>query len=386
MNKKVFKSGKNLLIAALIVILGGFMFSSCRKKASKSTRETHYPSFYFWRSVLKFYQNDRILADSLGVKHFYLRLLDLDYNAAIGAVEQKASLSANSPDDLLKFELTPVVYITNAVFLNLNPMDIGRLAENVAENVESHLDNFAYHFMNTQNIQIENDSSYNLAKKQWKSRIKEIQIDCDWTQKTKDNYFAFLLRLKKLLADKRISVTIRLWQYKYRSKAGIPPVDRGMLMCYNVADPRNNQTENAIADFNSISQYIEEGGYPLELDVALPLFSWGSIFRADKFVGLVGNSDPVTLSNKYPNSFEGKPNSNKLRLKEDMVLGRFYLREGDEVRFQRASKEDIDQTITLLKKHIDMKQSQIAFFDWNEYQINYYGEKQIKQWLKKAVE
>jgi len=42
----------------------------------------------------------------------------------------------------------------------------------------------------------------------------EIQVDCDWTERTKVSYFKFLKRLKEQ-SKKRISATIRLHQVKY---------------------------------------------------------------------------------------------------------------------------------------------------------------------------
>jgi hypothetical protein len=64
----------------------------------------------------------------------------------------------------------------------------------------------------------------------------EVQLDCDWADGTRDAWFTFL-RAATALAHARqlqVSATVRLHQVKYRERTGVPPVDRGMLMAYNM--------------------------------------------------------------------------------------------------------------------------------------------------------
>ena len=58
--------------------------------------------------------------------------------------------------------------------------------------------------------------------------FKEVQFDCDWTESTRVQYFAFLRESRKLFSGWRVSSTVRLYQYKYPEKAGVPPIERGM--------------------------------------------------------------------------------------------------------------------------------------------------------------
>ena len=69
-----------------------------------------------------------------------------------------------------------------------------------------------------------------------KISCQEIQIDCDWTKSTKDKYFYLLKKIKEL-SKKEISCTLRLYPYKYPEIMGVPPVDKAMLMCYNLIKP-----------------------------------------------------------------------------------------------------------------------------------------------------
>ena len=77
-----------------------------------------------------------------------------------------------------------------------------------------------------------------------------------------------------------LSATIRLHQVKYYKQAGIPPVDRGMLMFYNMGKLNALTAENSIYNSNDAAGYIETvDDYPLKLDLALPAFSWAVHFR-----------------------------------------------------------------------------------------------------------
>lgn len=101
----------------------------------------------------------------------------------------------------------------------------------------------------------------------------EIQIDCDWTLKTKVNYFAFLNALKKI-SHKTISCTLRLYPFKYPEIMGTPPVDKATLMCYNLTKPLESENKNSILDNNELRSYLKNTEkYPIHLDIALPLFS-----------------------------------------------------------------------------------------------------------------
>ena len=101
----------------------------------------------------------------------------------------------------------------------------------------------------------------------------EIQVDCDWTDGSKERYFTFLELLKKQSA-KHISVTIRLHQVKYYTRTGVPPVDYGVLMYYNMSDFKDIETKNYILDITLAKQYhYNFDSYPLALNLALPLYS-----------------------------------------------------------------------------------------------------------------
>jgi hypothetical protein len=62
---------------------------------------------------------------------------------------------------------------------------------------------------------------------------------------------------------------------KYRERTGVPPVDRGMLMFYNMGRFSADPEARAIFDLESARRYLARiSSYPLPLDLALPMWSW----------------------------------------------------------------------------------------------------------------
>lgn len=111
---------------------------------------------------------------------------------------------------------------------------------------------------------------------------REIQFDCDWTASTRDAFFLFLKKMKQRLPENtQLSATIRLHQYKFPDKTGVPPVERGMLMFYNTGDIDNPDAGNSIFRPEDVRKYLTGApkDYPLPLDLALPVFSWALVFR-----------------------------------------------------------------------------------------------------------
>lgn len=115
--------------------------------------------------------------------------------------------------------------------------------------------------------------------------IHEIQIDCDWTARTQDNYFKFLEGVGKELKQKGmdLTVTIRLHQLNMM----IPPADRGVLMVYNTGDVTDRSCRNPILDLRDVTPYLSYlDDYKLKLSAAYPVFSWDVLFRDSIFVGI----------------------------------------------------------------------------------------------------
>ena len=117
--------------------------------------------------------------------------------------------------------------------------------------------------------------------------VREIQIDCDYTAKSRKIYYRFLEEVsaawrlgspRKNLGDPRkdignpkLSTTIRLHQLSMAP----PPVDYGALMIYNTGDPRKWEERNPILDYRDVHPYLKHlDKYPLPLAAAYPTFIW----------------------------------------------------------------------------------------------------------------
>ncbi|MBQ6653329.1 MAG: hypothetical protein IJM81_08100 [Prevotella sp.] len=124
--------------------------------------------------------------------------------------------------------------------------------------------------------------------------VSELQIDCDWTLRTRKNFFAFLEELRPLAREKGISLsaTIRLHQLSQP----VPPVDRGVLMVYNTGDVTRLDCHHPILDLADVKPYLRHlKGYDLPLSAAYPLFTWRVLFRQGRYVGIMHSDDDLPV-------------------------------------------------------------------------------------------
>ena len=201
---------------------------------------------YSWESASNaFSKNEIDILNKTKISKLYIKLFEVTYDSKMGAIPI-AKTNFSETAQLEEMEIVPCVYIQNSVFTKMDKYELEDFVENSL-------------FLIT-----------TMMKEKLKINIKpkEIQIDCDWTPSTKENYFLFLKSLKSKTSSK-ISCTLRLYPYKYKDKMGIPPVDRVMLMCYNLLSPKNNETKNSIFDLNEFEKYTDtKVKYPLPMDYA----------------------------------------------------------------------------------------------------------------------
>jgi hypothetical protein len=373
---------KNIIYILLFAVLNG---ASCENDHEVIR------SFCYWKTDLNFQKEDDSLMRELDVKHLYVRFFDVDWNpyakeplpvATIGNV----SLNESNPD------ITPSVFITNEVVLQSTKKQLDSLAVRIAQRVnqigvkmnETKADVIAnaivypkdyYKQKDYKRINYDSVKALELAK--LKVDFKEILIDCDWSEKSKDNYFYLLKQIKKGFPTAQISSTIRLWQYKFASKAGIPPVDKGLLMCYNLTKPDDFKTKNSIGTSNELAQYITHSEYKLKLDIALPLYSWAVVFRGNQFKGILSDYDQLLKDSiKLKKSTESK-----YVLEDDVLVGQTYLRNGDEIRIEKISEEELDKMISIIKDKIKIdNQTKVTFFSFDKKYINDYGTQNISSY------
>ncbi len=357
-----------------------------------STQSTQSPAtgigFYYWKTKLKFDKEDKALADSLGVKKLYLRYFDVDWSPSRGMAVPVSELSRDygyetgsdlAPNKMMlaEYQLIPVVFITNTVFKNeQNPDSLAvRMARKIA-GISEGIAHAIYPGYGSYYDSAEEkddrdwelaDSLANLDRQAFLNKNKEIQIDCDWTPSTRDAYFTFLKKLQVVLPQHQFTCTVRLHQFRDREQAGIPPVQSATLMCYNVAPPTELKTANAIFDPALVEGYLKEKAYPLPLEVALPLFSWGALYHEDLFRGLAGGLTEKEVKN---NPLFKAAGERRYQFTQDTVFTGVYMREGDMVRLDGPSQADL-QRIAEKLSGIEAVKS-ISFFDWNPSNIYQY--------------
>lgn len=305
-----------------------FQFSAC----SDSNSRTITPAFYHWKTNLSIDSTAILSLDALKVEKLYVKFFDIDWNSSAGEAIPKAILIANDFD--LKKEIIPTIYITNRTFLKSDENAQKVLAQRTAQKIKS------------------------ISKKYGISSPKEIQFDCDWSGKTREAFFDFIkIFRKEIEVPIQISSTIRLHQVKYFEKAGVPPVDRGMLMFYNMSDLDDWETENSILDLAEAEKYFQNfDRYPLTLDVALPAYSWAVLFRNGKLIKLIPEVKKTELS-----QFE-LLEKNRYKVKESTYFQGHYLYENDWIRYENIEPETLLKAANRLAGIIENPNLTVSFY------------------------
>ena len=221
------KLNQLFLLTSLIAL-----FSACSDNGVKHTR-----GFYYWKSGGLTEFEEHIFRESEASK-LYVKLFEVTLDEEEGIIPVDKIYADFSEEFLGKTEIVPCIFIENEVISRSDKQELEELAENILFLVDKYI----------------NDKLK--EKKTAEITYKEIQIDCDWMKTSKDKYFQFLSYLKEK-TDKRLSCTLRLYPYKFQNEMGIPPVDRVMLLCYNLLNPQTNPDKNSILDMEELNNLIQ---------------------------------------------------------------------------------------------------------------------------------
>ncbi|MCR4032895.1 MULTISPECIES: hypothetical protein [Flavobacterium] len=322
-----------------------FLLLSC----SKSEKPTI--SFYYWKTVFRFSEKEKEALTANHVQKLYVRYFDIGLHP-----ENKFPI----PISPVRFEvnpkeysIVPVVFIQNKVMLLPN-LDVNELAQKTFDFIE----------------QINSKNSI---------PCQEIQIDCDWTLKSKENYLRFIEVFKKL-SKKKLSATIRLHQVKYFKKTKIPNVDSGVLMYYNMGSIAPDSL-NSIYDQKVAAKYLSSlKKYPLHLDFAFPIYSWGVHIRNNKVIGLRSKINIKDLQND-PN-FE-KTSEIFFRAKQSNYKNGVFYEANDLLKIEEITKEDLKEMAEDLDENLPEKPNQIIFYDLDEFNLNNYEKNIFEQVISK---
>jgi hypothetical protein len=296
-----------LAMYRLLLALALLSLFSCGSKNPEHGRST-INSFYFWQTSLNNFSWRDSLYQAMNVKKVYYRFFDIDWSEEAGAAVPVSPLSMGYWNMEGKSEIIPVVFITNETFKHLS-LDASRdLARQVHRRVVPQLYSMlsrksVYDIYDNEEDCCPDAGPFRIKSEKFDEQrkydslirtaivsVKQIQFDCDWTASTKEKYFAFLAAAKELFSDMVVTSTLRLYQYKYPQQAGVPPVSRATLMCYNAGDVTKKDTRNSIFDADEIMSYLKDAeAYSIPLDYALPVFSWALVYRENKLRNIISS-------------------------------------------------------------------------------------------------
>ncbi|WP_151950316.1 hypothetical protein [Aliarcobacter butzleri] len=303
---------KIVILISLILVFTLIVFSY-----NKTQTKDIQISFYSWENSFE----EQNINEKL-----YIKVLDVNFSTKLELLKTNIK---DAPKNFI-----PVIYITNETMKNV---DYSLVSKAILETLKNY-------------------------------KFDEIQIDCDWSLSTRSNYFNLLEDLKEKL-NKKISATIRLHQIKYYTKTGIPPVDYGVLMYYNMSNIGDFNTKNSILDNEIAKKYhYNFDVYPLKLKLALPLYSQAIQFREEKAISLFEGVE----EKDFNNDFEKLENNRYKVLNSHYFKGR-YIYKDDIFRLENSNEQDIK---IALKDFLDLSKNrydEVIFYTLkykNKYDLN----------------
>lgn len=365
-----FESMVRIPITCFTIIASMFLISCNSKKLSETNI-----SFYSWNNNFELDSNTYNFLNANKIKHLRVKLAELSWDGQKVIVDNHLDsyTSGFEHQYFQENKLTPVVFIDNDLLYEIDSAQIPQMASLAKRAIQIHSIDLAlnsnelfpdrwgrlYFSLNAKSVNIEKVEK---IYQQFLENIVSYEFDCDWTEKTRDKYFYFLQNVKDTLG-KSVESTLRLHQYKFRDKMGIPPVDAVNLMCYNIGDVTSKKETNSIFNTNLVLEYMKiQDQYPVPLNIAFPTFQWTVVFRNNQFYRLLqGNG---ILNN--PEQIQ-EIGTNTYKLKSDVYIDwrTESLREGDVVRVENVSTEDLQNTYSSILKETKEKPEEVIFFDLN---------------------
>ena len=293
---------KRLTVIGVIALL---LLSACNGAFRQNAPSAH-RGVYHWKTTYNPTDWEKKWMKDHKVDRLYVRLFDVEAGENVDEPDWKMVPIATTkfvqqlPKDM---DVIPVVYITldaiRAIETNYWSNEyVERYAKLMMKRID---DMMAEHYEGT---------------------FREVQLDCDWTEKTEYTFFSLALEMKELLHERgmTLSGTLRLHQLRevehpvkkdsYYRNADSIPFDRSLLMVYNTGSLQNKNTKNSILDINDVMPYLKQynaDSLP-RIDVAYPVYGWGVEFNKEGlFKRLINSSDMPEQSNDSVRVEWGEP-------------------------------------------------------------------------------
>ncbi len=310
------------------------------------------PAFYYWQTAFSISKREQAVLDSLHVRRLYVKYFDIAWEAPYGPVPLAEVQWVDAPPD--NVEVVPTLFITNEVMRNLTDQTA---ADSLTANLWAKL------------------QALHPARP-----LHEIQLDCDWTTSTRQTYFAWLRTLRAVLPDTiALSATIRLHQLRYPQQTGVPPVDRGMLMFYNMGNVSDWDEPNSILDLDTAATYLSAPAYPLPLDLALPIYRWGVLYRNGRMTRLLND---LTAAELEDTSRFARLADNRYELRQSTYLGGYYAYQGDLIRLEAITPAALRASRELLKNTRPEQWGYLSFYHLEETLFDAIAAKDLEEICK----
>jgi hypothetical protein len=300
---------------------------------------------------------DAAIADGR-INKLYMRFFDVRWSPEAGEPRPVSPLRVSGP--LPAVEIIPVVYLVNEVFQHLRYEQVEALAMRVLTKVDE------------------------MAASE-KVHVAQIQLDCDWSDTTRRNYFHFADLLHRRLKARHVelSSTLRLHQIKYADRTGVPPVDRGMLMFYNFGRIAAERPVSSIFNEKEAALYSPYiAAYRLPLDISLPLFSWVVHSRDGHVLSLLEKLDSAELTVENGFSADG---ANRYRAAASFFFHGRYFMKGDLLLLEETSPATTESAARLALEGAGWSKTYntVALFDLDERNLDRYAHHEIQNILAK---
>ena len=326
--------------------------TACTRQSAKNVEAAR--AMYFWRTDFRLSEEETAFLRTHDISKIYLRYFDVTVTEA-GQVMPNATVSFTT-DTLKGIEIIPTVFIVeNCLQHNMDSIAQKLVARILQMNQTHH-----------------------------RGDVKEIQIDCDYTHRSRERFYAFLNEMRNELQPKgiRLSTTIRLHQLSMPP----PPVDYGALMIYNTGNVANPNGRNPILSIEDVAPFLKKlANYPLPLCAAYPIFDWVALY-GNESQQLTPNTQHQTLRHLlYGHSLEDTTLYKPLEDGKYLVvasrtlpttLGRdaagIHLHVGDTIRHWQCDISDILKVKNAVEKYRNGINNRIILYHLDKQSLNHY--------------
>ena len=357
---------RNLLYKSFFWLLVVASLTGCGHANPKATSKSDAPSnsepfngIYFWRTTFNVSEEEISFLEKHEVNRLYLRMFDVDITQhnLLSSEEPLPIATLIFPDSAITAQTTSLMRdIVPVCFITLPALKMmkGRESEYAEKIVQRMLNMSSYHG--------------------FRSKVTEVQIDCDWTGQTEDVYFALLNEIKPLLTKEQLSLSVTVRLHQLRTTP--PPADKGVLMVYNTGSIKNPHTKNSILSLDDAAQYLTHTAvenYPLPLDYALPTFSWGVWFSGNQYMGILHRDD---YSNPH---YYAMVDSTHYQVLHPHIVEERTLQKGDIIRMEKSDYQTVMHVKALLPfdEHTPAHMQNIILYHLDANKLNEYETEEI---------